>query len=214
MLEAGRCCWGFCAGLVFVFLFVFALVIIGILERQGEALGSESFLVFPCIFISEFCKIFSPALYSYIFSSPLVWPPVCRSLIVCYFYFCVYFECFLGGPGAIQGVKLPVALLWQMGKATGAWLWQFALHYVIRQRRQWPCAASGSPYNGPSLCPRRSATGIRCGLRVRESVSESSSSWRWHLLLIASPHVLRTQVPPPRRLNPLSAVAMHHNQRR
>lgn len=121
---------------------------------------------------------------------------------------------FLGGPGAIQGVKLPVALLWQMGKATGAWLWQFALHYVIRQRRQWPCAASGSPYNGPSLCPRRSATGIRCGLRVRESVSESSSSWRWHLLLIASPHVLRTQVPPPRRLNPLSAVAMHHNQRR
>jgi len=47
--------WLLFAGLVFVFvlLCVFALVIIGILERQGfgQALGSESFLVFPGISI-------------------------------------------------------------------------------------------------------------------------------------------------------------------
>lgn len=92
--------------------FVFALVIIGILERQGFgwALGSESFLVFLRLFHFGFCANFCFPQFNILF----VRPTVCHCLL---FLFFALISFFLGGPEVVSGVKL--AILCQMDMQVG-----------------------------------------------------------------------------------------------
>jgi len=121
---------GFCADLVF--LFVFALVIIGILERQGFG-HSSGFRVVSRVSLHFHLsvQIFAQFHIPRLDGLSLFAISICHLFSLAWRTSAILFLLFFGwSPGSWLGLNGNIAA---NGYATGAWLPQFALHYVIRQ---------------------------------------------------------------------------------